>query len=141
MTSSHYNVEIVRAGLEAFNSGDTDACVDLLAPDFVMNLAELPDPLHGAEVWRRGFEMMKGGFPDLRAEIEDIFGAGDRVAVRLRLRGTHAGEFQGLPATGRQVEYVSHEFYRLTDGLISEEWICSDFTTLMRQLAPSSDDG
>lgn len=141
MTPPHSNVEIVRAGFEAFNSGDTDACVDRLAPDFVMNLAELPEPLRGAAVWRQGFEMMKSAFPDLRAEIEDIFGAGDRVAVRLRLRGTQAGEFQDLPATGRQVEYVSHEFYRLTDGLISEEWICSDFTTLMRQLTPSSDDG
>lgn len=137
MTTPHSNVEVVRAGFEAFNSGDIDACVDRLAPDLVMNLAELPEPLHGAEVWRQGFEMMKSAFPDLRAEIEDIFGAGDRVAVRLRLRGTHTGEFQGVPPTGRTVDYVSHEFYRVSDGLISEEWICSDFATLMRQLAPS----
>ena len=138
MTSPETNVELVRAGFEAFNAGDVDACVERLAPDFVMNFAELPEPLHGAEVWRQGFELMKHAFPDLVAEIEDIFGAGDRVAVRLRFRGTHAGEFQGMPATGRKIEYVSHEFYRVSDGLIGEEWICSDFATLMRQLAPSA---
>lgn len=130
---------MILGGFEAFNAGDTDACVDLMAPEFVMNLAELPEPLHGAEVWRQGFEMMKQAFPDLTAEIEDIFGAEDRVAVRVRFRGTHAGEFQGVPATGRKIEYVSHEFYRVSDGLISEEWICSDMATLMHQLARCSE--
>jgi steroid delta-isomerase-like uncharacterized protein len=78
--------------------------------------------------------MMKHAFPDLQAHIEDIFAAQDKVAVRLRIRGTHSGEFLGIPATGRTVEYVSHEFYRIADGLIAEEWICSDMTTLLRQL-------
>jgi steroid delta-isomerase-like uncharacterized protein len=133
------NVELVRAGFEAFNAGDAEACLKRVAPDLVMNLAELSEPLHGKEVWRQGFELMKHAFPDLTADVEDIFGAGDRVAVRVRFRGTHAGEFQGLPATGRTIEYVSHEFYRVTDGLIREEWICSDMATLMRQLAPASD--
>jgi predicted ester cyclase len=66
--------------------------------------------------------------PDLQAHIEDIIAAGDKVAVRLRFRGTHSGEFLGIPATGRAIEYISHEFYRVADGLIAEEWICSDLT-------------
>lgn len=60
--------------------------------------------------------MMKHAFPDVQGHIEDIFAAGDKVAVRLRIRGTHRGEFLGIPATGRTVEYVSHEFYRIADG-------------------------
>ena len=59
----------------------------------------------------------------------------NKVAVRLRFRGTHAGEFLGIGPTGRAVEYVSHEFYRIADGLIAEEWICSDTATLFRQLS------
>ncbi|HEV8222907.1 MAG TPA: ester cyclase [Streptosporangiaceae bacterium] len=61
--------------------------------------------------------------------------AGDRVAVRLRFRGTHSGEFLGIPPTGRTIEYVSHEFYRIAGGLIAEEWICSDLATLLRQIS------
>ena len=72
---------------------------------------------------------------NLQAHIEDIFGAGGKVAVRLRFRGTHSGDFLGIPATGRTVEYVSHEFYRIADGLIAEEWICSDMATLLGQLS------
>ena len=78
---------------------------------------------------------MKLAFPDLKAQIEDIVAAGDRVAVRVTFRGTHEGEFQGIPATRRPVRYVSHEFYRVEDGLIAEEWICSDMASLFRQLS------
>lgn len=134
ITSSAMNVELVRAAFESFNAGNAGACAALVAPDLIMNLAELPGPRHGREAWRQGFEMMRHAFPDLHAHIEDIVAAGDRVALRLRFRGTHSGEFLGIPATGRTIEYVSHEFYRVADGLIAEEWICSDMATLLRQL-------
>jgi len=135
ITSPAANVELVRAGFRAFNVGDAGECLARIAPDLVINLAELPEPQHGREVWRQGFDMMKHAFPDLQAQIEDIFAVEDKVAVRLRFRGTHSGEFLGFGATGRTVEYVSHEFYRIADGLIAEEWICSDTATLFRQLS------
>jgi steroid delta-isomerase-like uncharacterized protein len=134
-TSPAANAELVRAGFEAFNAGDTSECLARIAPDLIINLAELPGPQHGRETWRQGFEMMRDAFPDLRAHIEDIVAAEDKVAVRLRFRGTHSGEFLGIPASGRVVEYVSHEFYRIADGLIAEEWICSDTATLLGQLS------
>ena len=135
ITSAAANVGLVRAGFEALNAGDVAACLARMAPDFVINLAEAPGARRGRETWRAGFELMTAAFPDLQARIEDIFGAGDKVAVRLRLRGTHCGEFLGFAATGRTVEYVSHEFYRIAGGLIAEEWICSDLATLLGQLS------
>jgi len=133
--SAAANMTLVRAGLEDFNAGDLDACVARLAPDFVINLAEAPAPMSGRETWRHGAETMLLAFPDIAARIDDIFAADDRVAARLTFRGTHSGDFLGTPATGRTVEYVSHEFYRVADGLLAEEWICSDTATLMRQLS------
>lgn len=129
------NVELVRAGFEALNGGDLDACLELTNPDLIINLAELPEPLHGRDIWRQGAAMFRRAFPDLHAEIEDILGSGDRVAVRLRMSGTHRGEYLGIPATGRRVSYVSHEFYRVQAGLIAEEWICSDMASLLRQIS------
>jgi steroid delta-isomerase-like uncharacterized protein len=134
-TSPATNIELVRAGFQAFNRGDADECLAFAAPGLIINLAELPEPQHGHDVWRQGFELMKRAFPDLQAHIEDIFAAQDKVAVRLRFRGTHSGEFLGIPATGRSIDYVSHEFYRIDDGLIAEEWICSDMATLLGQLS------
>jgi steroid delta-isomerase-like uncharacterized protein len=120
--------------VDLFNANDLDGCVERMAPDFVMHLAELPEPLPGQEAWREGATLMKRAFPDLRIEIDDIVTSEDQVAVRLRLHGTHHSDYLGFPATGRQISYVSHEFYRLANGKIAEEWICSDTATLFRQL-------
>ncbi|HET6868730.1 MAG TPA: ester cyclase [Solirubrobacteraceae bacterium] len=133
--ASETNIKLVRAGFEALNAGDLDACIELASPDLIINLAELPEPVHGLDTWCEGAAMIRAAFPDLHAEIEDIFASGDRVAVRLRIRGTHEGDYLGIPATGRTVSYVSHEFYRIENGLIAEEWICSDMAGLFRQIS------
>ena len=52
----------------------------------------------------------------------------------MRLTGTHTGEFLGIQPTGKKVEYESNELYRIADGKIAEEWICSDMLTLMAQI-------
>jgi steroid delta-isomerase-like uncharacterized protein len=141
--SAHANestpaVELVRRSFETFNRGDIDACVDLLTPDFVANVAGAPGPAVGRDPWKQNAVMFRAAFPDLRAEIEDIFGAGDRVAVRLTFRGTHRGAFFGLPATGRAVMFSSIEIYRVAGDQLVEEWVSPDVTSLMGQLGASN---
>jgi len=89
----------------------------------------------GREANRQFWTGFFAGLPDLSATMEDLVISGDRVVGRFVYRGTHTGEFQGMPATGRTIHYVSHEFYRVQDGLIAEEWICSDMASLFRQLS------
>jgi steroid delta-isomerase-like uncharacterized protein len=133
------NAALVLESFEAFNAGDTEKLLAVAAPDLVMHFAELPEPLNGLETWRQGYDLMRRAFPDLEAHVEDVVAAEDRVAVRVSFRGTHSGEFQGVPATGRTIHYVSHEFYRIADGLIVEEWICSDMASLFRQLSQGAE--
>ena len=73
--------------------------------------------------WQDSFELVKRPFPDLQIRVDDLDAADDKVAIRLVLRGTHQSECQGIPATGRTISYVSHEFYRVANGLFAEEWI------------------
>jgi steroid delta-isomerase-like uncharacterized protein len=118
------NATLVLETLSALNAGDLDGCLARMTPDFVMHYAELPEPLHGTETWRQGAEM-GGAFPDLEVRIDDVVAAEDRVALRLTVHGTHRGdfhlgEFQTFPATGRTIQYVSYEFYRVSDGLVAE---------------------
>jgi steroid delta-isomerase-like uncharacterized protein len=129
------NIALLRHAFDTLQRGDLDACVELLAEDFIANLPGLPEPLHGREVWRRGTQAMWESFPDLRLSIEDIFGAGDRVAVRLSFTGTHQAPFQGIPATGRPVRFGSVEIYRVDGDRIAEEWVSPDIMGLMRQLS------
>ena len=129
------NTTVVRESVEAFNTGDVAKLLAVAAPDIVIHYAEMPEPLRGRETWQQGYELVKRAFPDLKIHVDDLVAAGDKVALRLTLSGTHQGEFQGIPATGRTISYISHEFYRVADGQIAEEWICSDMASLFSQLS------
>jgi steroid delta-isomerase-like uncharacterized protein len=133
--STEANTTLILDSVEAFNTGDTAKLLVVAAPDIVIHYAEMPEPLKGRETWQQGYELVKRAFPDLTIRIDDLVAAGDKVALRLTLSGTHEGEFQGIPATGRTISYVSHEFYRVADGLVAEEWICSDMASLFSQLS------
>ena len=133
--SPEANATLLRESVEAFNAGDTAKLLAVAAPDIVIHYAEMPEPLQGRETWQQGYELVKRAFPDLTIRVDDLVAAGDKVALRHTHSGTHQGEFQGIPATGRTISYVSHEFYRLADGRVAEEWICSDLASLFSQLS------
>ena len=127
-------IELLRRSFDAFNRGDIDACVEVLAPDFIANIPGAPEPGRGRDAWKQNALMFREAFPDLQIEIDDIFGAGDKVAVRLMFRGTHTGPFLGIAATGREVAFSSVEIYRVENGLLAEEWVSPDVTSLMGQI-------
>jgi len=69
--------------------------------------------------------------PDLHASVQDIFGHGDEVVVRLVVTGTQTGPLLGIPASGRPVQWDAIDLYHLDDGKISEEWASEDFTAFL----------
>ena len=66
--------------------------------------------------------------------IEDVFAAGDKVAVRFTASGTHQGEFMGVPPSGKQVTMTAILIHRLADGKMVEDWEWSDSLGFMQQL-------
>ena len=69
--------------------------------------------------------------PDLHANVQDIFGHGDEVVVRLIVTGTQEGPLLGIPATGRHLQWDAIDLYRLEDGKISQEWASEDLTAIL----------
>lgn len=98
--------------------------------------------MRGSEGLKRASEAFRIGFPDRRVVVEDAFSEGDKVAVRVRQQGTHQGVFQGLNATGKQVNVTAIAIFRVVNGKIAEEWLSSDRLGLLQQLgaipAPAS---
>ncbi len=47
---------------------------------------------------------------------------GDRVVTRLTVRGTHQGDFQGIPPTGKPVTVSGINIDRIANGKIQESW-------------------
>jgi predicted ester cyclase len=87
---------------------------------------------------RDGFKSLifgyRAAFPDLRMEIEDSFGAGDRVVTRFTVHGTHEGEFMGLAPTGRTIEVGGIAIDVMRDGKRVDGWAETDQLGLLKQL-------
>jgi steroid delta-isomerase-like uncharacterized protein len=131
--SAEDNKAVVRRWIEAYNNRDTQAEADARAPGYVAHAPGLPGPLD-SEAWAQFIASFKEAFPDLWLTVEDIFSEGDMVAARVAFKGTHRGEFQGIPPTDKQVAFSSIEIDRMVDGKVQEHWFELDQLGLMRQL-------
>ncbi|MFE5809873.1 ester cyclase [Streptomyces sp. NPDC056491] len=133
------NLDLMLAAFRAVEAGDLDAAQDMLAEDFIANLPGSDEPRRGRAIWREGAQAMLEAFPDLKIDVQDIFGADDKITVLLRFRGTHLGTFQQFAPTGRTVDFRSIEVYRVENDTIAEEWVAPDVIGLMRQISPTAD--
>jgi steroid delta-isomerase-like uncharacterized protein len=131
--SAEENKALVRRFVEEFwNEGNTAAADELMASDAVIHLptGEVLNPNElkiFVGTWRESF-------PDWHSTFEELIAEGDRVAERWTGRGTHLGELQDIPPTGKRVEAPGSVFYRLVDGKIVELWGQLDMMSLMQQL-------
>jgi steroid delta-isomerase-like uncharacterized protein len=114
---------------EAIDERDSSACERLLSVDFVHN----GEP-RGRAGQRQAVDYFLAAFPDLRNEIELILAEDDLVAAHQRWTGTHKGEFLGVEATGRRVEFTSTAVLRIRDGLIARAWDEIDAAGILQQL-------
>ena len=78
--------------------------------------------------------MMRSGFPDIQWTLEDMITEGDKVAARFTMRGTHSGEFFGVPSTSKVIVVQAINFYRLANEQIVEEHGQPDMLGLLRQI-------
>ena len=81
------------------------------------------------------FRMLLAAFPDMRMDAKDLIASGDKAVARVRVSGTHKGEFMGIPATGKSVSVKLIDITRSgDDGLAHEHWGVVDQFALMQQL-------
>jgi len=83
----------------------------------------------------RALLLMQTAFPGHETIIEEIIGEGDTVAVCLTLRGTHAGPFRGLPASGKPFAIGGYRFYKVSDGKITSHRGLIDLPSLLQQIS------
>jgi len=94
---SEENVEILRGAIGAFNRGDPEAWVAVLAPEFEYTasgaVVGIGGTYRGAEGFRRFLASFWDEFDAPNAEIRDVIEEGDQVlaSVTFRGRGKHSG--------------------------------------------------
>ncbi len=148
--SAEANTTIVRRYIEEWaNEGNEATLNDIIAPDWVSRgtqsataaPAGLPSGIAGA---KQLHAEVRAIWPDNRWTIDDIFGDGDRVAVRMTNRATHRGTYRGIAATGKRVVFSAIWIFRLADGKIAEVWRCADdlgrVVQIGGKIVPSADE-
>ena len=117
--------EAARGAIQAINDRTLRArAEELLDPSIVRHdLVQLFPDSQGASGGSDFVGMMVAAMPDFRLHIEDIFSAGDRATIRLRMTGTHTGEpLLGRQATGDKLSANGVFIYRIQGGRIAEAW-------------------
>lgn len=128
------NKELVRRLNEEVLNHENYAVADELLGEEFVEYSSLPREVTNPEEFVESRKEVRSAFPDHQISIEDIIAEGDKVVVRARETGTHEGEFQGIPPTGKTVDVATMIEYRIEDGEITETWVQADMMDLMDQL-------
>ena len=137
MVSVQENKEKMRRVLEeAFGEGKVEVIDEVLHSDFVCY-----DPnsesgeIRGGDTIKGEIDYFRNAVPDLTYTVEDQVAEGDKVVTRYTARGTHQGEFFGVPPTGNRIEMSGIQIDRFDEsGKMVEEWPEYDLLGAMRQM-------
>ena len=126
------NQEIGRRFFEAQDRLRGGPDPELCAANYVARIGSIP-PMTFAD--HQGFATaFYAGFPDLSHVIEETLATDNEAVVRFTLRGTHGGDFMGIPATQKRIDVGAIAIFRIAGGQISELLGQFDQLGMMRQL-------
>jgi ketosteroid isomerase-like protein len=121
---SQENVEVVRRGNAAFNDGDVDAFLEVLARDAeLQDLANAPDQsgvVKGRAAIHEAWTLWTAAFDEFRADVDEYIDRGDVVICAVHWLGQ--GKGSGMVVDTHQFDvYELHEgrIVRMTLGLRS----------------------
>jgi predicted ester cyclase len=112
----------------------------------VVDLAGYTEICLGLTGWTTGFDValknyvknMVQPWSDNETREEQVVDGPDAVVIRSRTRATHSGEFLGIPATGRRIEWDSVAIVRVEEGRVVGQWAQPDLWGIYRQLTESA---
>lgn len=138
--SEHTGITVVRRFVdEILNAGRFDLLTEIVHPDYRY---EGPggERLDGPDELALLLAGYRAGFSDFHVSITSEIHDGDRVAATMTMTGTHDGEFDGVPPTGRRIDIPVAVFSTVAGGRIVEEREFYDTNTLLTQLGLGHDE-
>ncbi len=118
---------------EVINRGNLAVIDELTSPNFVDHSLP-PGVPPGNEGFKAFLTMFRAAFPDLHYTIDDEIAEGDRIVQRSTGHGTMKGDFQGMPASGKEATWSEIHIMRFADGKVVEHWGVVDQLGMLAQL-------
>jgi steroid delta-isomerase-like uncharacterized protein len=114
--------------------GNLAAVDKYIAPEYLRHDPNTPGEIRGPEGIRQLAAGIRTAFPDFHLDLVAITAAGDLVGTHWTVTGTHGGDFNGMPPTGKSFNITALETFRVADGKIAEQWVVFEAESLMTQL-------
>jgi steroid delta-isomerase-like uncharacterized protein len=122
---------IVMEHVDAENRHDVEATIATFhSPNYKVN-GELVD---GEAAVRELLQDLMDGFPDFHAEMGKLHHADDAVFGEARVIGTHNGEFNGIPATGKPIDIQMAAIFEFDGDRLLRETVYWDVATMLTQV-------
>ena len=131
--SVEMNVAVINQVMELINDRNLDEAFELYDPDYIYH-GPGGQELRGRDGIRGLWEAFLTAFPDLTASVDEAISEGNSVALRWAVRGTHTGEFLGIPASNKPITLPITEVFRVENGILVEAWDQYDRLHLMEQI-------
>ncbi|MDE0563194.1 ester cyclase [Exiguobacterium sp. B2(2022)] len=113
------------AAYQVIELGKMQVVPEVFATEYVAHAGERT--YQGHAFIRRFSKQMKTAIPDVKVKkIEVLVQTENTVSWQRTLIGTHRENMLGIPASGKQVEWVDMVVSRFQEGLIVEEWVVSE---------------
>ena len=106
----------------------------IFSNDAVLHDPQNPTVAKGPQGAKSTLARYLRAFPDLKITIEREIADGDYVVQHLRASGTNTGEFNGMPATGKNTSVTGVMTSKIKDGKVIEAWSLFDSLGLLQQL-------
>jgi len=138
--STEENKAIIQRWLEAWNTGELGALVEIIAPDYVHHAhGNSIRTESGPEWYEQAVAGHRASFPDHYGSLQAMIAEGDMVVTRWTVTGSHRGQWTAptgavIPPTGKTITYTGITIARLAGGKIVEEWWEQDSVSLLQQL-------
>jgi hypothetical protein len=113
------------------NKGKVDVLDTAYAPEIVLHT--IPE-IKGIAKSKAYYAFFVTGFSNRKFIVKDIFASGDKLTKYWEFKGTHTGDFMGIPATGKTIDVEGCTIARMVKGKIVEERDFMDNMDFMKQL-------
>ena len=115
------------------NDGNLDLINDTNFTEDITLVAS-PENIVGIEAFKAYYSNFITGFSDIEFTMDDVFGQGDKIVKHWRFKGTHTGDFFGIPPTGKKVDLDGVTLVEMKEGKIAKEQDFFDNLVFMDQL-------
>jgi len=129
------NKALTRHYFKAYETGDIEAVMKFIDLNYRLHPGGGVEPMNYEER-KRDELVFFSAFSNIKAIVEDQIAEGEKVASRITMYCTHAGEYQGVPATGKRIALTYIDIAKIRGEKIVEEWVEFDLMSILKQIKP-----